>query len=186
MRDFYQSSLGLTGSLLIAHPNLLDPNFRRTVLLIGAHDPVEGAFGLVLNREANRVVSEIVEESGLGPLGDVPVYYGGPVARDRLTFASFQWHVAAQKMECRTNLELYEAQRLALEPDVVIRGYVGYSGWSAGQLETELEAKAWLVQLADQELLDAQACKQIWFDIMQQYGPWFRLLALTPDDPTLN
>ena len=172
--------------MLIAHPNLLDPNFRRTVLLIGAHDPVEGAFGLVLNREADRVVSEIVEESDLGPLGDVPVYYGGPVGRDRLTFASFRWNEDEQRLETRTNLELAEAQKLAMEPDVVIRGYVGYAGWSAGQLESELEAKAWLVQPVDREILDPLRCRQIWFNIMQQYGPWFRLLALTPDDPSLN
>lgn len=186
VRNFYQSSMGLEGAFLIAHPNLLDVNFRRTVLLVSSFDTQEGATGLVLNRAADRVVQEVVDEPELGPLANIPVFFGGPVARDRLTFASFQWRVESQMLEYRTNLELDEARRMALEPDVVVRGYVGYSGWTPGQLERELLQKAWLVQTADRAMLDPAQCREIWFNIMQEYGPWFRLLALAPDDPSFN
>ncbi len=186
MREFQPSSLGLAGSLLIAHPNLLDPNFRRTILFIAAHDPEDGSFGLVLNRQAEKRVKDLVDEPGLGPLADIPVFYGGPVGNDRLTFASFQWHIETQTLECRANLDLDEARQLALEPGVVLRGFVGYAGWTGGQLESELEQKAWVVQKPDRDLLDTESCTHLWFSIMQDYGPWFRLLASAPDDPSLN
>ena len=74
VREFNQSSLGLSGSLLIAHPNLLDPNFRRTVLYIALHDASDGSFGLVLNRETDKTVGDLVDEPGLGLLGKIPVF----------------------------------------------------------------------------------------------------------------
>ena len=186
MREFQSSSLGLAGSLLIAHPNLLDPNFRRTVLYVAVHDSTDGAFGLILNRRTNKTVNEIVEEGAPGVLGSTPVFFGGPVGRDRLTFASFCWRPETQEVECEVNLGLDEAREAALEPGVVLRAYVGYAGWTGGQLEAELEQKAWGVQKPDRELLDGEACGQLWFTIMQTYGPWFRLLASAPDDPSLN
>ena len=186
MREFQQSSLGLTGSLLIAHPNLLDPNFRRTVLFVAAHDITEGSFGLILNRESDKTVGDLLSEATLGPLAKVPVFFGGPVAKDRLTFAAFRWRTESQVVECQVNLDLEAARDLALDGDVVLRGFIGYSGWSAGQLESELEQKAWVVQKPDRDVLDTETCKQMWFSIMQHYGPWFRLLAAAPDDPSLN
>ena len=80
----------------------------------------------------------------------------------------------------------HEAKALALDSDVVVRAFVGYAGWSEGQLEKELEQKAWVVQKPDREVLDPESCKQMWFTIMNNYGPWFRLLAAAPDDPSLN
>lgn len=186
MREFQQSSLGLSGSLLIAHPNLLDPNFRRTVLYIAAHDAGDGSFGLVLNRETDKTVADLIDEPGLGPLGKVPVFFGGPVGRDKITFAAFRWRTEAQSVECRVSLDLDEARDAALDSDTVVRAFLGYAGWTGGQLETELEQKAWVVQKPDQDVLDPELCKQLWFNIMQNYGPWFRLLASAPDDPSLN
>ena len=52
----------LAGSLLIAHPNMLDPNFRRTVLFISAHDPNDGALGVILNRPLDKQVSDLVND----------------------------------------------------------------------------------------------------------------------------
>jgi len=127
-----------------------------------------------------------VNTPGLGPLGKVAVFFGGPVGRDRLTFAAFRWRKESQTVECQVNLDLEEAKELALDSDIVVRAFVGYSGWSSGQLESELEQKAWVVQRPDRDLLDAECCKQLWFSIMQDYGPWFRLLASAPDDPSLN
>ena len=186
VREFNQSSLGLSGSLLIAHPNLLDPNFRRTVLFIAVHDGGEGSFGLVLNRGTDQTVQDLIEEPGLGPLGKIPVFFGGPVGKDKLTFAAFTWRMESQTVECRVSLDLDEAKELALDSDTVVRAFLGYAGWSGGQLEAEIQQKAWVVQKPDRDVLDPESCKQMWFTIMQNYGPWFRLLASAPDDPSLN
>src|SRR4051794_14799070 len=80
----------LAGSFLVAHPNMQDPNFRRTVLFISSHDPEEGAFGVILNRPLDKHVSELVSEP-INGLEDVPVYIGGPVGRAQLMFAAFEW-----------------------------------------------------------------------------------------------
>jgi len=178
--------MGLEGSLLIAHPNLLDPNFRRTVLFMVTHDAEEGAMGLVLNRPTKQTVDDLLMEPEFGPLGQVPVFWGGPVSTDRMTFAAFRWKQQSQSVECRINIELDEAKELALEGEGVVRAFVGYAGWSRSQLEGELDQKAWVVQKADREVLDPEECKQMWQTIMKNYGPWFRLLAQAPDDPSQN
>src|SRR5438874_11782821 len=81
----------LAGSLLVAHPNMLDPNFRRTVLVISAHDPKEGALGVVNNRPLDRQVADLVTETPPAGLADVPVFLGGPVGINQLMFAAFEW-----------------------------------------------------------------------------------------------
>ena len=91
MRESGKSSLGLAGSILIAHPSLLDPNFRRTILFITASDSGEGSFGFVINRPTGKTVEDFLPDEGLGALEKVPVFVGGPVAQDQLTFASFEW-----------------------------------------------------------------------------------------------
>lgn len=186
VREFQSSSLGLEGALLIAHPNLLDPNFRRAVVYIISHDAQDGALGVILNRAMNKTVADLLPSIDLGPLAHVPVFSGGPVSGDRLTFAAFEWLRESQTIECRINVELEEAKLLAMEDDVVLRAFVGYSGWTGGQIEAELDQKTWVVQKPDRELLDPESCKQMWFTIMNDYGPWFRLLAAAPDDPSLN
>src|SRR5437762_3204085 len=94
----------LAGSLLVAHPNMLDPNFRRTVLFISEHDPNEGALGVIINRP----------------------------------------------------------------------------------LETEVKQKAWLLQKANPSLLKIDRLPNLWFEIMRNLGPWYKMLAAAPDDPSLN
>src|SRR5206468_2395750 len=84
-------SRSLAGSLLVAHPNMLDPNFRRTVLFISEHDPNEGALGVIINRPLDRQVAELVTDTPPAGLADVPVFLGGPVGKNQLMFAAFEW-----------------------------------------------------------------------------------------------
>src|SRR5215471_1804607 len=85
-------SRSLAGSLLVAHPNMLDPNFRRTVLFISEHDPGEGALGVIINRPLDRQVSDLVSETPPAGFAEVPVFLGGPVGKNQLMFAAFEWH----------------------------------------------------------------------------------------------
>lgn len=152
-----------------------------------SYEPKEGALGVVLNRPAGKTVAEVLPgQAELGALETIPVFFGGPVSLDRLSFAVFEWERETQTVNCRINLELDEAKALAAEGEGVVRAFVGYAGWSGGQLEGELEQKAWVVQKADREVLDPESCKPLWRNIMRNYGPWFRLLAAAPDDPSLN
>ena len=90
MRESGGSPLSVAGSLLVASPNLLDPNFRRSVVYIANNDADAGSFGMVINRKTGKTVGELLPEKELGLLGKTPVFVGGPVGRDQLTFASFR------------------------------------------------------------------------------------------------
>src|SRR5437016_14175740 len=89
--DDEPSSGSLAGSLLVAHPNMLDPNFRRTVLFISEHDPNEGALGVIINRPLDRQVADLVTETPPEGLADVPVFLGGPVGKSQMMFAAVEW-----------------------------------------------------------------------------------------------
>lgn len=186
MREFGSQPSGLTGSLLIAHPSLLDPNFRRSVLFISAHDADEGSFGLTLNRPADRLVADVVEGKDLGALMRVPVFFGGPVGADQLTFAAFVWHPETKRFECKHHLGVSEAQENLHEEHTIVRAFIGYAGWSKGQLEGELKQHAWLVTKPSRSSLDAERSKLLWRDTVASFGPTFRLIAEAPDDLSRN
>src|SRR5947199_9254355 len=82
----------LAGSLLVAHPNMLDPNFRRAVLFISAHDPDDAAIGVIINRPLDKSVADLVSETPPQNLADVPVFFGGPVGNNQLMLTAFEWH----------------------------------------------------------------------------------------------
>src|SRR4051812_50166415 len=81
----------LTGTMLVAHPSLLDPNFRRTVLFISAHDSNDGALGVILNRPLDKQVGDLVTEEAPAALAEVPVYIGGPGGKNQMMFAGLEW-----------------------------------------------------------------------------------------------
>src|SRR5436305_5554215 len=81
----------LAGSFLVAHPNMLDPNFRRTVLFISAHDPEDGAIGVIINRPLDKNVADLVTEVLPQNLADVLVFFVGPVGNNQLMLAAFEW-----------------------------------------------------------------------------------------------
>lgn len=186
MREFGSTSLGLTGALLVAHPDLLDPNFRRTVLYVGLYEPRDGAFGLILNKPLNKNVGDFLSLASLGTLADAPVYFGGPVGSDQLSFVQFGWNEETDALECRLQLDIEEAREAFDQNPDSVRAFLGYSGWSGGQLETELEQNSWIVQPPSEELLDIGKCNSSWQNIVRSLGPWFQLLAEAPDDPSVN
>ena len=176
----------LAGSLLVAHPNLLDPNFRRTVLFISAHNPAEGALGLIINRPLEKQVADLVTETPPAGLADVPVFQGGPVGKNQLMFAAFEWQ---KGKGLKLNHDIaFGATSNALGQKVPTRicAFVGYAGWGAGQLEAEMKQKAWLVQKPSPSVVKLDRLPRLWFDIMSGLGPWYKMLAAAPDDPSLN
>jgi putative transcriptional regulator len=180
------SSRSFAGSLLVAHPNMLDPNFRRTVLFISEHAPNAGALGVVINRPLDRQVADLVSETPPAGLGDVPVFLGGPVGKNQLMFAAFEWK-KGEDVKLSHKVALQQANAVASNNDpVTLCAFVGYAGWGAGQLETEVKQKAWLIQKANPSLLKLDRLPNLWFEIMRGLGPWYKLLAAAPDDPSLN
>lgn len=187
MREPETTSANLAGSLLIAHPGLLDPNFHRTVLILPDHSRKNGSFGLILNRPSGRVVGDLLKNKPIGRLSRVPVLHGGPVGTDQLIFADFRWNPQARRIECRHHITIEEAEALAAKQNHTIRAFAGHAGWSAGQLEGELTQQSWLVRAPDDdELLDIERAPALWRQLTAGFGPWFRMAAESPEDPSLN
>ena len=182
--DDEASSRSLAGSLLVAHPSMLDPNFRRTVLFISEHDPNEGALGMIINRPLDRQVADLVTDTPPPGLAGVPVFLGGPVGKNQLMFAAFEWK-KGHGFKLSHNVVLGHGSTAAGEKNLIC-AFVGYAGWGAGQLESEVKQKAWLLQKANPSLLKFDRLPNLWFDIMTSLGPWYKMLAAAPDDPSLN
>lgn len=189
--SFYMRNLrnevpqNLTGSLLIAHPQMLDPNFRRAVLFISAHDPNDGAMGVILNRPLDKHVSDLVSDTPPDGLEDVQVFLGGPVGKNQLMFAAFEWE-DANGLRLNHNVNVSEAHQTLDDDPSSIRAFVGYAGWGAGQLEAEMKQKAWILQKPSRAALTPDRLPKLWFEIMRALGPWYKLLSAAPDDPSLN
>ena len=178
----------LRGQLVVASPSLIDPNFRRTVVLIAEHGD-EGAMGVVLNRPSEATVAEAV--SGLASVveeGDV-VRVGGPVQPGAvLVLAEFDDPSAAADLVVgdvgfvRANLELDELEQAARRARV----FAGYAGWSPGQLEQELAGEDWILEPARPDDVFAPVERDLWADVLRRKGGQFRLVATMPLDPSLN
>lgn len=177
----------MTGSLLVAHPNLHDPNFRRTILFLSHHTAGDGAIGLVLNRPLRKTMSEFPEHPAEDvALRRVPVFYGGPVGDEELLLASMQWHESPGAVSFRGFGNVSEEPVIPPEFRPGLRAFQGYSGWSRGQLESEIAEKSWLVFPPSRRLIDMPHPENAWQEIMHRLGPIYRLLAGMPDDPSLN
>ena len=136
----------LAGSLLVAHPNMLDPNFRRAVLFISAHDPDDGAIGVIINRPLDKSVADLVSETPPQNLVDVPVFFGGPVGNNQLMLAAFEWHKGEGLKLNQHSLNQEEPVAGVADGAPSVFAFLGYAGWGAGQLEAEMKQKAWIVQ----------------------------------------
>jgi len=115
----------------------------------------------------------------------VPIYIGGPVGQEHLTFAAFGWPTEKNALSYVTHLSTAEAIQRHQAGDMV-RAFLGYAGWSEGQLEDEIRQQAWITRSAVAEALSPGRREDLWTTLLSSLGPWGELLANTPDDPTLN
>ena len=177
----------LRGNLLIATPGLVDPNFWRTVVLVGEHSD-EGALGLVLNRTSDTPVSEAVPELAdlVGATGDVHV--GGPVQPSAIVvLADFEEPPDPETLVVESVGFLpAEIDPDALGPLRRARVYVGYAGWGPGQLDDELDEGSWIVEPALVEDVFTAEPDSLWSTVLRRKGGPFRVLAAMPPDPSQN
>ena len=177
------------GRLLVSEPFLPDPYFRRTVVLLCEHDH-EGSFGFVLNRPMDMAVDQLMEQ--MPPIGS-QVSIGGPVQSSSLYYL----HTLGAHLDGSTEVVDgvhmggdFEQLRsiLTTDPKLAkhVRFFVGYSGWTEGQLEKELTERAWLVANVDKKRIMRNGRKDIWAETLRDMGPEFAPLANFPEDPALN
>jgi putative transcriptional regulator len=177
----------LKGQLLIAGPTLLDPNFRRTVVLVGEHND-EGALGLVLNRPSQATIDEAVPELTILVDSLAHVHFGGPVQPSAIVvLADFVEPDRAGSLV----LDSVGFLPAETDPDELgelrrARVFAGYAGWGPGQLDGELEEGSWIVEPALPEDVFTDDPEELWADVLRRKGGPFGVLALMPQDPSLN
>jgi len=178
------------GDLLISEPFLDDPNFERSVILICEHGD-EGSLGFVLNKPTKHTLSDVMDEVNHF---ESQLYQGGPVQLDTLHFIH------------RMGGEIREGQKL--RPDIFwggsfeqllsmmntyqlesrnIRFFLGYSGWSPGQLEGELKENAWFVyqNTSAYDVFDLST-QDLWRMVLNNMGGKYKMFSNYPSDPRLN
>jgi putative transcriptional regulator len=160
----------LTNQFLIAMPAMQDANFAQTVTFIWEHN-AEGALGIIINRPLQMNLADVFEQLRMPTptvaLGRQPVLQGGPVQTDRgfvVHHIGGQWEHTRQvssRIQVTTSPDILDAMARGSGPETAIVA-LGYAGWSAGQLEKELAANAWLTAPADERILFDTPFEQRW------------------------
>jgi putative transcriptional regulator len=167
----------LAPSLLLSMPQLTDPNFTRTVVLLCKHSEEQGAFGLVVNRPlvaSGRVVVNL--DPPVETDHDLEVWVGGPVEQHRSWIL-----VAGPEGEQEITVPIADGLYLSTSPDLLrrllepdpprhARLVVGYAGWGPGQLEAELQASSWLMSDIDRNLIFATPPEEMWEKAIRRLG----------------
>jgi putative transcriptional regulator len=172
----------LRGSLLVATPALLDPNFARTVVLVAEHGE-DGAMGVVLNRPSGTSVGDAVPELASLAGEEEPLYVGGPVATNAV--------IALAEVEDPGDASELLLGDVGFVQDPAVptkrgRVFLGYAGWSPGQIESELGEQSWIVVPAEPDDVFSEDPGELWSRVLRRQGGGLALLATMPLDPSLN
>ncbi len=178
------------GSLLIANPFLKDPNFLRTVVLICDHSSESGSFGFVLNKPFSVRLHQLLNEI---THTDIPVSVGGPVQTDSLHFIHQYPDLIEGGEEILPGIYWggnFESMKILLNNGDIdlrkVRFFLGYSGWSEGQLDGEIKEESWITMMGTRKLLFATPPEDVWKDSLKELGGDYEMMINFPLDPQLN
>ncbi|MCB9046526.1 MAG: YqgE/AlgH family protein [Chitinophagales bacterium] len=183
-----RTELLAAGKLLIAQPFLKDTTFARSVIFLCEHS-AEGALGFILNHPMNVNIGDLLPDI-YAP--DLFVNQGGPVQLDTLHVLhripgdiggtevnkGVYWGASFDMLQTMFTSPSY--------PESDIRLFVGYAGWSPGQLENEMEEGSWLVADTSADIMFDTEPEKIWQRAIYSLGKDYRYLANMPADPGLN
>lgn len=176
--------MSLAPALLLSMPQLIDPNFARTVVLLCEH-AAEGAFGLIVNRPSEISAAQAVQlEPPLEEPNDLPLLIGGPVEPQR------GWILTASQPDGVESRELGAGLHLSASPVLLRRALMqrpeparthvlaGYAGWGPGQLDRELEESAWLIMPVELDLIFEIPATEAWEAAIRRLGADPHLLQM--------
>jgi putative transcriptional regulator len=178
----------LAGQLLLASPALQDPNFARTVVLVGLHSD-EGAMGLVLNRPSAVTVSEAVPQLEQAVSDAERVFVGGPVQPTSVVFLAEFLDPAPAGLLVLGRIG-FPAPDAGIEEliEATDRGrvFAGYAGWGEGQLDAEIAQGDWIAHAALPEDVFTAVPDELWSAVLTRKGGSYALIARMPPDPSVN
>jgi putative transcriptional regulator len=190
IKDYFRNMIEPgPGILLIADPFLKDPNFIRTVVLLCDHKE-EGSFGFVLNKQIEQTLDELLENfDGF----QLPVYYGGPVQTDTIHFVHQYPDLIPDASKVSNDIYWggnFETVSVLIKNKSIdlnkIKFFVGYSGWSDGQLSSEMSEKSWLTVDATKNLVFNTKPEEVWKGSLIHLGGDYEMMVNFPIDPQLN
>lgn len=178
---------------LIAEPELLDPNFEKTVIALVHHDKT-GSFGLVLNRPSNIVLSDVLPGYDATPHENLPLYLGGPVDPNRLfTLHSGVTGFPTSKQAITLGPGLLFEPDFSVVQDLLhyekpqhLRFYLGYAGWDEDQLNREYAERSWISSYASGSIAFEKPGPQLWQLALSAISPYYAVVAQTGFRPSLN
>ena len=162
------------GVLLVAKPELVDPNFRETVVLITQPVPGGGPLGVILNRPTRVRLSEAWPAAGAVPEQFDYIYAGGPVARNQIIF------LIHSDAGIENGLRVLDNVYLSGDPELLknivaaevkvksLRAYAGYAGWAPRQLQAEITAGGWYLLPADADTIFTADAAAMWPNLIRK------------------
>ncbi|HEX2058437.1 MAG TPA: YqgE/AlgH family protein [Actinomycetota bacterium] len=177
----------LKGQLLVAGAGIFGAAFRQTVVLLAEHGD-GSSLGFVINRPSDMIAAEAAEELARLPLPDPRIYHGGPVQPGAVAILGEFEHG-----DFAGNLIFGSVGMLGAGADgIVVEGvrrakvFSGYAGWGPGQLESELDEGAWVIEDARIDDVFASDPEHLWRDVLRRKGGEFVMLSTMSADPTAN
>ncbi len=177
------------GRILISEPFLSDHYFRRSIVYLTEHNE-EGSLGFVLNKPLEINISEIVDDF---PETDFPISVGGPVSNNTVHFLHTLGEEIPGSVAVTDGIywggdfdhikELISGGRIKPHQ---LRFFLGYAGWSPGQLDGEMKEHAWLVGKISPRMVMQGVETEFWSDILARYNNKYKAWANFPEDPGLN
>ena len=162
------------GLFLVASPNLLDPNFRHTVVLICEHNDRDGTLGVILNRPTGVLVSEALPDVPVLKATSYVLFWGGPVQQDTVLMLFRLGQTPPGMREVLPGIYLGGSPD-ALEqvitkpnPTETFRAFAGYAGWAPGQLEFEMAMGSWAIVSADSASIFDKDPTSLWMDLLDK------------------
>jgi putative transcriptional regulator len=172
--SLHDDETSLAPTLLVSMPQLADPNFAKSVVLLCEYGP-EGAFGLVLNRPTDTEAADAVQLSPPPTMNSgVALWIGGPVEPQRGWILLGHRPTEAEAVEVAAGLYLTSSQAV-LRKLIECGGsrariLTGYAGWAPGQLDEELAASAWLTAEVDLTLIFETPAAEMWEAAIRRLG----------------
>jgi len=164
------------GVFLVARRGLTDPRFRHAVVYLVAHGE-GGTLGLIVNRPGDISLAEAVPDFIEEQAARHALYFGGPVGLPMiLMLTRGEWttegleHIA-DEVYISSERPVLEAALAADQPALMLRFYIGYSGWAAGQLDFELTHDSWYVVTADVDAIFADESDSLWPRLIEKLEP---------------